>query len=86
MALAHARASGDGTLLERYVGRFSMMSGNALTSSQYSLMKQWAEYLVNNTMPLDGTQYAVSQYAILLIFPTHQEIELLRTRLRHART
>ena len=86
MALAHAQASKDVTLLEKYVGRFLMMSGNALTSSQYSLMKQWAEYLVNNTMPLDGTQYAVSRYAILLTFPTHHEIEPLRTRLRHART
>ncbi|GJE95240.1 DUF5127 and DUF1793 domain-containing protein [Phanerochaete sordida] len=38
MVLAHARASGDGSLISQY----------------YQLLKQWADYLVNNTSPLRG--------------------------------
>ena len=31
-------------------------------------MKEWADYLVNNTMPLDGTQYVVFRCSSLLFF------------------
>ncbi|PSS38026.1 hypothetical protein PHLCEN_2v111 [Hermanssonia centrifuga] len=40
MALAHAKASGDGSLLSRY----------------YGLLKNWADYLVDNSSPLPEGQ------------------------------
>ncbi|OCH88863.1 DUF1793-domain-containing protein [Obba rivulosa] len=45
MTLAHARASGDGYLIDRY----------------YDLLKGWAKYLVNNTLEPTASQQSADQ-------------------------
>ena len=51
MAFAHARISGDGTLISRHVRSASNNSEhNSPWDFQYSLLHKWAEYLVNATM------------------------------------
>lgn len=59
MTLAHARATGDGTLIGRYVCLSSISCRQALglTSLQYDLHKKWADYLVDNAFPLQASQY-----------------------------
>ena len=51
MLYAHARTSGDGTLLAQYVCRVarSLIDG-AETRLQYNLTKRWADYLVDNAL------------------------------------
>ncbi|KAJ3525254.1 hypothetical protein NM688_g8429 [Phlebia brevispora] len=43
MSLAHARATGDGSLINRF----------------YPLLKTWGDYLVNNSLPLTTSQISV---------------------------
>ena len=51
MTYAYARASGDGSLISRYV-RMKLLSGTsgANKTGQYSLLKSWADYLSNYTL------------------------------------
>ena len=51
MLYAHARTSGDGTLLAQYVRCVtrSLIDG-ADTRLQYNLTKRWADYLVDNAL------------------------------------
>ena len=54
MELAHARISGNGTLLSRYVRRgqrdrrLCVLTDSRI--SQYNTTKRWADYLVSNTL------------------------------------
>ena len=56
MALAHARATGNGTLLSEYVRDLAHHSLPRLKSAQYPLLHSWAEYLVENSVPLHVTE------------------------------
>lgn len=57
MVLAHARATGDGSLIDRYVRSTRLIHSRYIyMPEQYQLLKEWADYLANNTMPLDATQ------------------------------
>ena len=51
MTYAHARASGDGSLISRYV-RMKLLTGICKTNKtgQYSLLTSWADYLSNSTL------------------------------------
>ena len=51
MTYAHARTSGDGSLISRYV-RTKLLSGICETNNtgQYSLLTSWADYLSNSTL------------------------------------
>ena len=52
MMYAHARVSGDGTLLSRHVRahRGTVGCSAILTFMQYDTAKRWADHLVNNTL------------------------------------
>ena len=58
MLLAHARASGDGSYISKYVSQFHCLEGLILTHFrvQYPLLREWADYLVNNTSPIPSDQ------------------------------
>ena len=54
MAFAHARISGDASVLERHVRavrRVHILSTEP-TLTQYTLLRKWTDYLVNNTLEL----------------------------------
>jgi hypothetical protein len=51
MTYAHARASGDGSLISRYVrqgSNFCPTEPDGL--GQYPLLTRWADYLINSTL------------------------------------
>lgn len=51
MTYAHARASGDGSLISRYVRTNSSLHPSRANSTvQYSLLTSWADYLSNSTL------------------------------------
>ncbi|KAJ3517818.1 hypothetical protein NLJ89_g249 [Agrocybe chaxingu] len=61
MVLAHALKTGDGTLADRYVCAFLVLSCSELQCQlhsflQYDLLKTWADYLVKNTLHPSGYQ------------------------------
>lgn len=56
IALAHAQASGDGSLLNQYVCTTNMtIFPNNLQLRKYNQFSLWAGFLINNTLiPRDG--------------------------------
>jgi hypothetical protein len=51
MTYAHARASGDGSLISRYVRtRLVFVLPRTNNIGQYSLLTSWADYLSNSTL------------------------------------
>ncbi|KAF9259185.1 hypothetical protein L218DRAFT_1004159 [Marasmius fiardii PR-910] len=59
MALAHAQASGDGTLVARYVSKLQWSDSSALpTYLQYDLLKSWANYLSSSSLHTENQLFA----------------------------
>jgi hypothetical protein len=55
MTYAHARASGDGSLISRYVRtRPVFILPRANNIGQYSLLTSWADYLSDSTLLIHG--------------------------------
>lgn len=55
MTYAHARVSGDGSVAARHVRsirRMVVSIGVTHSALQYTLLRDWADYLVNNTLEL----------------------------------
>ena len=51
MTYAHARASGDGSLISKYVRtRLVLVLLRTNNIGQYSLLTSWADYLTNSTL------------------------------------
>ena len=75
MTYAHARASGDGSLISRYVRR-GLLSGIHETNKtrQYSLLTSWANYLHNSTLLIHD------QCVICVCDSDYQQFERLPTQ------
>lgn len=62
MLLAHLQATGDGSLVAQHVSLHAIGRPIALThSSQYNMIKGWADYLVQNSIN-PGLQYVVYSF------------------------
>lgn len=61
MAYAHARASGDGSVIKKYVSTplFLLTFLGSSSHAQYNLFKTYADYLVNNTLNTQNQCVAV---------------------------
>ncbi len=59
MTYAHARASGDGSLITRYVRTELLFAPVNNNTGQYSLLSSWADYLSNSTLVIHE-QWVVS--------------------------
>ncbi len=72
MTYAHARATGDGGLISRYV-RTKLISSNCENqpTGQYSLLTSWADYLSNSTL-FNQNQCVVYVDHMILITNTAQ--------------
>jgi len=69
MTYAHARASGDGSLISKYVCRGYWPFLRELTEAwQYSVLTSWADYLINTSL-LNDEQWAIFEmdYLALMI-------------------
>lgn len=67
LALAHARSSGDGSIIHRYVRSFWVPRISNVTTDtlcvQYNLFKKWADYLTTNTL-IPGQQYVLTSVVL----------------------
>ncbi len=65
MTLAHAQATGDGSIISQHVCGTYLNSDLVVTNNivQYDLLKDWTEYLVNNSLN-PGSQYVVFEMGI----------------------
>ena len=50
MTYAYARASGDGSLISRYVRMSNFLPTGTDRLSQYPLLTSWADYLTSSTL------------------------------------